>query len=204
LLLAVAIAACAPPQAEPRSVLDFMEDGLAREGVLTRCNRNRDETLTDEECANARRAAATIALENERARADGLARESESKLLALRQRRERQTAAEQDAAARVRAATEAAYEAQWRDPAGRRTADGDAFGSSTPSFGVPLGPVMPSMTESTLFDVYAEGAEPLGRPHLTIAAAEPPANDVLVLAPELELAELATIPRPFRTDAAPQ
>ena len=47
-----------------------MEDGLARDGVLTRCNQDRDATLTDVECANARRAAAAVALEVERARAD--------------------------------------------------------------------------------------------------------------------------------------
>jgi hypothetical protein len=83
LLVAAALTACAPPQPEPRTVLDFMDDGLAREGVLTRCNQNRDATLADEECANARRASAAVALVAERARESGLERESETKLLAL-------------------------------------------------------------------------------------------------------------------------
>jgi len=63
-----------------------MDDGFAREGVLTRCNHNRDETLNDAECINARRAAATIALEAERARAPELEQRSEAKLVALRDR----------------------------------------------------------------------------------------------------------------------
>jgi hypothetical protein len=84
-LIAVVLAACAP-QPEPRTVFDFMDDGFAREGVLTRCNQNREETLNDVECINARRAAATLALEAERARAPELEQQSEAKLLALRER----------------------------------------------------------------------------------------------------------------------
>ena len=70
-----------------------------------------------------------------------------------------------------------------------------------PAFGAPVGTVMPSMTESTLFDVYAEGADPLGRRSLEVAAAEPPANDLRIETPPLELAELAVVPRPFRDSA---
>jgi len=61
-----------------------MEDGLARDGVLTRCNENREATLNDEECSNARRAAATLALEAERARAPALEQQSEAKMVAMR------------------------------------------------------------------------------------------------------------------------
>jgi hypothetical protein len=159
------LVACAP-QPAPRSVIDFMEDGLAREGVLIRCNESRQETVADLECVNARRAEATIALEAERARAPQLEQASEAKLLALRERDSRQAAAEQDAAA-----------------------------APAPAFGAPLGPVMPSMS-SPSFDVYAEGADPLGRRTLEIAAAEPPVNDFVIAAPQLELTELAVVPRP--------
>ena len=62
------LGACSP-QSEPRTVTDFMDDGFARDGVLSRCDQNREETLEDEECANARRAAAALALQAERARA---------------------------------------------------------------------------------------------------------------------------------------
>ena len=154
-----------------------MEDGLAREGVLTRCNQNRDLSSADEECANARRASAALALEADRARAAGLEQASESKLLALREGQARTAAAEQQASAAARAAAEAAYEARWRDPSGPRPPGGTPA-SVAPTFGAPVGPVMPSMTESALFDVYAEGNDPLGRRSLEIAAAEPPPNDV--------------------------
>jgi hypothetical protein len=85
LLTAALLAACAP-QPAPRSASDFMEDGYAREGVLSRCNRDRDASLTDAECANARRAAAALALEGERAREADLERASQAKLLAMRAR----------------------------------------------------------------------------------------------------------------------
>ncbi len=178
-----------------------MDDGLAREGVLTRCNQDRDATLADEECANARRASAAVALAAERARESGLERESETKLLALREREAQRTAAEQGAATASRAATEAAYEARWRNPAGQRTADGNAAPTTAPAFGTPVGTVMPSMTESSLFDVYADGANPLGPRSLEIEAAVPPPNEFNIASPELELAELAIVPRPFRAAA---
>ena len=121
LLFAAAVAACAPPQPEPRTVLDFMEDGLARDGVLTRCNRNREETLADVECANARRAAATLAIEAERARAGDLERESERKLAAVRDR-------------------QGAPDSTVASPA-----------AGAPAFGTPVGRVMPSMAEHQVY-----------------------------------------------------
>ena len=120
LLFAAAVAACSP-QPEPRTVLDFMEDGLARDGVLTRCNRNRDETLADVECANARRAAATLGIEAERARASDLESQSERKLVALR---DRQDASDSSVAGSV---------------------------ASAPVFGTPVGRVMPSMAEHQVY-----------------------------------------------------
>ena len=197
-VLAVAAAACVPAP-EPRSVLYFMDDAIAREGVLTRCNRDRDATLEDVECANARRAAATIALEAERARATELERESVRKLLAVRERQARDAAAAGEAAAAARAAAEAAYEAQWPN-SGKPPGDRDGAGQSVPTFGVPPGPIMPSMTDSTVLEVYAVSPTPLGRHTFEVAAAEPPANDFEIPMPELELAELAVIPRPFRSD----
>jgi hypothetical protein len=197
LLLAVVVTACAPAP-EPRTALDFMEDGLAREGVLARCNRDRDRTLDDEECANARRAAVAVAIEAERARAGTLERQSERKLAALREAQAREAAAAREGAAAQRAAAEAAYEAQWpnsnRPPATAAT--------SGASFGAPLGAVLPSMSESTLFEVYPEGTDPLGRPGLELEAAEPPANEVEIVAPQIELADVAAIPRPFRAGDA--
>ena len=55
---------------------------------------------------------------------------------------------------------------------------------------------MPSMAE---LEVYAEAA-PLGRYNVEVAAAEPPSNELGVLTPEIELADVTVIPRPFRID----
>lgn len=132
-----------------------MEDGLAREGVLARCNQDRAATLDDVECINARRAAAVVALEEERSRAVDLARESERKLIALREQAEREVEAARRAVAEARAAAEAAYEARWRGAGRGAGGVSDSAAGPAPSFGAPVGPVMPSMTES-LFDLYAD------------------------------------------------
>jgi len=163
-LLAVVLAACAP-KSEPRTVLDFMDDGFAREGVLTRCNQSRDETLNDAECTNARRAAATIALEAERARAAELEQRSEAKLVALR---DRDSQAE------------------------------PASAGAAPAFGSPVGSVLPSMSHDESRDAY-EGTELLGPRAIEVDAA-PPSNDI-VIAPPLDVPELAVLPRPFGADA---
>src|SRR5262245_9182163 len=168
-LLAVVLAACAP-KSEPRTVLDFMDDGFAREGVLTRCNHNREETLDDVECNNARRAAATIALEAERARAPELEQRSEAKLAAL------------------------------RDSGDGTGSAGTASASDAPAFGSPVGSVLPSMFPTPSSDEYAESTELLG-PRAIEIEAEPPSND-LVIAPAIEVPELAVVPRPFRDEAA--
>src|SRR5690606_20210555 len=105
------LAACEGPK--PRSFNDFLTDSLAREGALARCNQDRDANLRDVECANARRAAAAVAVQQERERREQLDRESERKLdeirrlVALQQQREREAA---EAAA---AAAEAVYDLQW-------------------------------------------------------------------------------------------
>jgi hypothetical protein len=167
-LLTVVLAACAP-KSEPRTVLDFMDDGFAREGVLTRCNQNRDETLNDAECINARRAAATIALEAERARAPELEQRSEAKLVAMRGRQSEAGSA------------------------------GSASNGAAPTFGSPVGSVLPSMSHEDSLDA-SQGTELLG-PHAIEIDAEPPSNDI-VIAPPLDVPELAVVPRPFRDDTA--
>ena len=169
-LLAVVLAACAP-KSEPRTVLDFMDDGFAREGVLTRCNQNREETLNDKECINARRAAATIALEAERARAPELEQRSDAKLVALRDR-DSQSVAE--------------------------SAGGTSSGAAA-AFGSPVGAVLPSMSHQESLDA-SEGTELFG-PHAIDIDVEPPSNDI-VIAPPLDMPELAVVPRPFNDDAA--
>lgn len=108
------VAACVEPP-PPRTFNEFMEDRIAREGTLARCNEDARATLNDIECANARRAAATIALREERERREELELESERKLAALRDQMALRERAEREAAAAAEAAAQAAYEAFWRE-----------------------------------------------------------------------------------------
>src|SRR5690606_2359939 len=80
---AVAVAsACSPPP--PRSYDFFLNDSIARDGTLARCDRDPVAAQTDIECANARRAALAVRLEEERARREALEREAAAKIEALR------------------------------------------------------------------------------------------------------------------------
>jgi len=154
-----------------------MEDGLAREGVLARCNQDRRASVDDQECENARRAAATIGATGERERSQNYERESSRKLEALRDRAARQQQADEQAAAAAKAAEKDAYEAQWRDK------------NAAPSGSV--GPI----SDNGVDDRESLSQLP-ARPELKIAAIDPPKADVQPEKPEIEHA--AVIPRPFR------
>ena len=197
LIVAVVVVACeAPPK--PRSIEDFMEDGFAREGVLARCNADREATGGDVECKNARRAAVVVAAEREDERLRALELESQRKLVAMRDRSARQEQAQQDAAAAAKAAAEAAYEAQWRDSSGAPRTSPAGQGAQAPAFGAPLGSKMPSMSEPHRDDEFAPESlsEVPARPELELAAAAPPPNDIAP--PQVEIERNAVIPRPFR------
>ena len=177
-----------------------MEDGLAREGVLARCNADRDATAADVECKNARRAAVVVAAEKEDERLRALELESQRKLVAMRDRSARQAQAEQNAASAAKAAAEAAYEAQWRDPSGAARNPNGNQDSHAPVFGAPLGQKMPSMTEARQVEEFAPQSlsEVPARPELEVAAL-PPSNDIAP--PQLEIERNAIIPRPFRGES---
>jgi hypothetical protein len=144
-----------------------MEDGYARDGVLTRCNHDRAATLDNVECANARRAAAAVAVQDERARQNVLDAQSERKLVAMRERAARDQEAEQEAVDAAKAAEDAAYEARWH-------------GSSVAAH-----------------DAADDGRPSLRRPELAVPEPEPPANDVAISPQRIELDSAATLPRPF-------
>jgi hypothetical protein len=197
LIVAVVVAGCeAPPK--PRTIENFMEDGLAREGVLVRCNADREATAGDVECTNARRAAVVVAAEKEDERLRALELESQRKLVAMRDRAARQAQAQQEAAAAAKAAAEAAYEAQWRNQGGARPAGAAGQGSQAPAFGAPLGQKMPSMSDAQRGDEFTlqSLSDVPARPELELAAAEPPPNDIAP--PPVEIERNAIIPRPFR------
>ncbi|MEO8465427.1 MAG: hypothetical protein ABI640_08790 [Gammaproteobacteria bacterium] len=130
MVLAGLVVACQGSQSGGRTFYDFMEDGVARDGVLSRCDKAPNTTAADLECIAARRAASAVAIEQERARADGLGRQSERKLVALRDRSARQEQSDKPAPA-----------------------------PAVPAFGAPLGGVMPSMSDagSDPYDVQFPG-----------------------------------------------
>lgn len=111
--LCLLVAACEQP--EPRNFSVFMEDSIARDGTLARCNQDPDGTADDIECAHARRAAVSIALRQERERREALEIESQRKIEQLMQEMlERERIAREEALAAARAEREA-YEALWRE-----------------------------------------------------------------------------------------
>jgi hypothetical protein len=177
LAVTVWFAAC-QQQPKPRPYEFFMEDGLAREGVLARCNQDRKASVDDQECENARRAAATTGASGERERTENYERESSRKLEALRDRAARQQQADEQAAAAAKAAEKDAYEAQWRDKNAAASASG-------------AGPI----SDNGVDDRESLSQLP-ARPELKIAAVEPPKADIQPQKPEIEHA--AVIPRPFR------
>jgi hypothetical protein len=185
-------AACQGPQPAARTYFDFMDDGIARDGVLARCNQDRDATLNDVECSNARRAAAAIALDQERARSERFARQSERKLAALRDRTVREQQAEEESEAVARADAEAAYERLWRKPDSQQApaADG-ATPDSVSAFGAPLGPLLPSIIAD---DPALSDGRPPSRPPFTAAAIEPPSNAVEIVRPEVRREDMALVP----------
>jgi hypothetical protein len=210
LVLVTSLATVACDEPPPRTFTDFMEDRIAREGTLARCEQDRTASRGDIECANARRAEAVIALREERERREESERESARKLAVLRRQIEARDEAALRAAAAEEAAKLAAYDAQWKDGAppgdGAETelgAPGAAEGPLPPvegSGGAPQAPdfVPPVPIESTVpvASAATPGAVTGVEPDVTSDAAEAPA------APEGQAADLqeVQIPRPFRHD----
>jgi hypothetical protein len=111
-VVAALLTACVEGR-QPRSFTEFMDDSIAREGTLVRCNADRAATANDVECINARRAAATIAAQDEAERRSHLEAQSEARLLAARQRHAAQQAAERQAEIAAAVEEQLAYESQW-------------------------------------------------------------------------------------------
>lgn len=113
LLLATVLLVACVEEPLPRSFVEFMDDSLAREGVLARCNTDRAATANDIECINARRAAAAIAAQADAGQRERLEAQSEARRLAARQRADAQFAAERQAELVAEAEAQIAYEAQF-------------------------------------------------------------------------------------------
>jgi len=89
-LVAVLAAAGCAKEAPPTSVDEFVQDRVMLDATLARCDLERSDTFDDRNCVNARRAVERLWREQEELNADLLERESERKLQALREQRERE------------------------------------------------------------------------------------------------------------------
>jgi len=188
------VAGCVEPP-PPRTFNDFMEDRIAREGTLARCGEDSRATLNDIECANARRAMATIALREERERREALELESERKLAALRDQMALRERAEREAAAAAEAAAQAAYEAFWRE----NSPDGQPPSGAPPAFTTRVGlngdaraPAGATGGELATLPEAVATAPGAGQADPVEVPAEVPIADATEPAREVE------IPRPFR------
>lgn len=182
-LAGLVLSGCAKPP--PRTYTDFMEDRIAREGTLARCNQLSEEAEGGIECANARRAAMAIALREEREKRETLERESERKLAALRAQLEERERAAREAAAAAEAAKLAAYEAQWRDTPPGSGPNPAADSAATPD-------ALPAAASEDF-----GAASPAGRLESDAASAVPAPGVAGPAEPEAT-AEAAAVPRPFR------
>jgi hypothetical protein len=93
-------ASCGPARVPPPSVADLMEDRVALDGILLKCNRNGEVARVDEECARARAAIERLAHADDTAGAARRAAEFEKnrEILRISQERRRE---QQESAARV-------------------------------------------------------------------------------------------------------
>jgi hypothetical protein len=91
------LAACNHAHTPPASVDDLMEDRVALDGLLMKCNANQQMSLKDPDCAAARTASGRLAVQNERVDVDKRQAEFERSRDALRQAQERLRAAEASA-----------------------------------------------------------------------------------------------------------
>ncbi|HEY5654874.1 MAG TPA: EexN family lipoprotein [Woeseiaceae bacterium] len=109
------LAGCEEPR--PTPVTKFMEDPIAMEAAIIRCNADRDEMRHDQECLNAREAVRITEAIEERARRQQLEEQSERKLQALRRARDAADAALRRAEAERKRLEEEEYLQQFADPA---------------------------------------------------------------------------------------
>jgi hypothetical protein len=96
-LALVALAACSPRRVPPATVGDLMEDRVARDGILMKCNSNPTMASTSVECANALTAVERLAAEREAAETAKREADFEKSREQLRQLQDKQRAAQESA-----------------------------------------------------------------------------------------------------------
>ena len=112
-LLAVTGLLAACEGESPRSYSEYLEDPIAREATLLRCNAGREASRGDAECINAKRAAAALAAHDDADKRRRFEAESQRKRAALRERIAARQAAEQRQQAELQRRANAAYEQSW-------------------------------------------------------------------------------------------
>ena len=92
----LSMAACSPKRIPPMTVSDLMEDRVALDGVLMKCNQNPAKARSDSDCLNARIAIERLASKDEPAaeakRAEEFERSREQLRLAQEKQRREQEA----------------------------------------------------------------------------------------------------------------
>jgi hypothetical protein len=101
-----------------------MEDPIAMEATIIRCNADREARRYDQECVNAREAVRITEAIEQRARREALEQESERKLQALRRARDAADAALRRAEQERKQLEEQEYLRQFEDAAGDEKLDG--------------------------------------------------------------------------------
>ncbi len=98
--IALGLWACSPPRVPPVTVSELMEDRVALDGILMKCNKGPEVDLAEADCRNARIAIERLSKGSEEAEAAKRAEEFEKRrdLLRLAQQRQRQ---QQEAATKV-------------------------------------------------------------------------------------------------------
>jgi hypothetical protein len=91
----MAAAACSPRRIPPKSVDDLMEDRVALDGVLMKCNQDHSKMRADSDCVNARIAAQRLASRKEPAEEAKRAADFERARERLRAAQEKQRQAQE-------------------------------------------------------------------------------------------------------------
>ena len=151
--LVVTLAACGK-EPQPRSVSQFLEDPIALEATLSRCNADRSRTRTDPECINARDATRRISAEEEAERRRTFEQQSQRKLDELRRRtealEERLRRSEEEKRRMEELQYEQQFEAAAAEASGATTDAANAPAPSEPSNGpAPAAETAPSDVEES-------------------------------------------------------
>jgi hypothetical protein len=166
--LVIAAAGLAGCETErPRSYSEYLDDAIAREATLLRCNAEREMSRGDAECINAKRAAAALAAQDDGDKHKRFEEQSERKREALRARIAARQAVEQRVQEDAKLRADAAYAQSW------------SYGNTAPAADRGTGDELDGgVAEPSVYTGQQFPAEPL-QPGLSRAAPQPSPNEVV-------------------------